>query len=506
MGSKKDHSVDPRKAEIHKSTIIWLHDKGSSGFGLYTSISKNMTVSFFRQKFPRTRHNFPAGPFLKNNRTYDWYDHLNPYQEIPLRAIRKEWERVAVAVKSVNNIVNNEAKGVSRANVVLVGIGQGCAIGLYCLMQMRQPIGAFFGLGRYMPVLKNIRSIVDSNAREANPESPLLQVDGSTTISDPFNNDHRTSFGLQPHPNTTFDGFQEQSRDTTSVNDNTTTTDHSTSATELSSSDHQAFSHLQYEPVNTSNEPQQKFDHAMILDNNATATCNDAIAINPLYSHCQTFSLHQPNPFDAVDWAAPWQQQRADDHDLLSGTDTSNQFPDEEHQSQTGLLSSEDMIREWETLQMLKASAEQLKTEIPPERTASSLETCGEVVLGESRNETIDYVDPEGQGMARSEPIPKLLDPLEKARREQVASLFCPFSESPADQDSFAEQSAVSTPVFLVHSEHTKLRDRELANDLLGELGFEVMLYPVESNCLNKDALDLLLNIMETRGIGSWKQ
>ncbi|KAF4964149.1 hypothetical protein FSARC_7899 [Fusarium sarcochroum] len=414
---------DPPKDEKHSSTFIWLHDSVSSGNSLYTRFAAIMKrIKFFREKFPPgARHIFPTGP-VHNNRGCQWYENKYCLIHLP-QADLKQWEAVAVAVKSVDDIVNREAENVGRANVVMV------------------------------PFLESIESIADNDAGEADPGHPLFQADNNTTISDPFNNDRHTSFGLQSNPHDIFDRSRQE---TTSVGDNTTITKHSTPMTELSSSAQQASSQVQCKPGNSFSESQQQSNQATILNNNTTTTCNDATTINPVNSGNQTFICSQSNPSDAVDSSKYGQHQRADGHDFLLGAGTSS-----------GIHGCED--------RMYRGKEEQTKRKLLMEVF---------------------------QDMAADQPeLAEQADLLfKKARRERVAYFLRQFFRSPEDRDSSAEHTDVDTPVFLVKGIHHE--ESKHARDWLRELGFEVKLQTVNFDTVSEPSLDLLVNTMKTHGIG----
>ncbi|CAF3551761.1 unnamed protein product [Fusarium graminearum] len=103
-----------------------------------------------------------------------------------------QWLEVGYALGQLDTVVEAESEIVGRENVILVGIEEGCAVGLMYLMEACEPLGAFCGCRLRIPLRSDISFIgeFDLEVEESNtytttgePETPMTTAHSLEPVS-----------------------------------------------------------------------------------------------------------------------------------------------------------------------------------------------------------------------------------------------------------------------------------------------------------------------------------
>lgn len=160
------HVVNPLTTHTH--TAIVLHGRGSNGqefaeefFSSHLSDNKSLA-----QRLPGWRWVFPSSPELWSSTFQEsmpaWFE-AHSLTDI---AARRDLQisGIRASVKHVQKVIDDEITKLNgnADNIILGGISQGAAIGMWCLLCSRSehPIGAFFGSSTWLPFAANIERMI----------------------------------------------------------------------------------------------------------------------------------------------------------------------------------------------------------------------------------------------------------------------------------------------------------------------------------------------------------
>jgi len=162
------HIIEP--ASHHTYTAVFLHGRGSHGeefaeelFGSY--LPGQQTIL---EAFPGLRCVFPSSRILWDS-TFEedmpaWFE---------ARSLSNTRERqdlqmpgLGESVAYVQGVINDEIKRLDgrSQNVCVVGISQGCAIGLWALLSGGRQLGAFVGASGWLPFAAEIQAVFGQGA------------------------------------------------------------------------------------------------------------------------------------------------------------------------------------------------------------------------------------------------------------------------------------------------------------------------------------------------------
>ncbi|KAJ6441562.1 Acyl-protein thioesterase 1 [Purpureocillium lavendulum] len=159
------HVVEPIGPHTH--TAILLHARGSSGPELAEELLDSKVPghrTFLHKLGKGWRLVFPTatGIWCSDNdeELASWFDSsFFPCESVPLAVMAAE--DIDDSTKSLQNLLDDEAKklGHRTGRIVLGGVNQGCAIGLYAMISWRKRLGAFVGACGWLPFSKQIDSL-----------------------------------------------------------------------------------------------------------------------------------------------------------------------------------------------------------------------------------------------------------------------------------------------------------------------------------------------------------
>ncbi|KAL4730481.1 hypothetical protein ACLX1H_002517 [Fusarium chlamydosporum] len=145
--------LHPTSGNLAKYTIIWLLDRKEIPWRLeqfVTDIISEGPEKLVERK--DIRHRLPFGCGINVTwQNAQWWSFRR------LLAIgNEEWNEVTYAVSRLDATIEKEAAVIGRENIILVGFGEGCAVGLMYLLEANQPLGAFCGYQGYIPLEKDV--------------------------------------------------------------------------------------------------------------------------------------------------------------------------------------------------------------------------------------------------------------------------------------------------------------------------------------------------------------
>ncbi|KAA8625843.1 esterase [Pyrenophora tritici-repentis] len=183
----------------HKHTVIFLHGRGSDAETFASEVfeSQDSSSRFFTDIFPSVKWIFPRAPFRfpqkddndddmpvstaeerideeeKETGETQWFDMATPQhpQQDPERQKPGLWQSVDLVLK----ILRHEIEIVGMQNVVLAGISQGCATGIFSLLASGMQVGGFVGLCGWLPLAEELNSVMHVPGRaQAVTKTPVL--------------------------------------------------------------------------------------------------------------------------------------------------------------------------------------------------------------------------------------------------------------------------------------------------------------------------------------------
>ncbi|KAJ4319152.1 hypothetical protein N0V84_006514 [Fusarium piperis] len=149
--------VEPTR--LHNTTFILLHDRGSSGAELQSTLCEALLPNLVSQLAPGARFVFPDGPLTSPTGGRDWYALEHPNLECGDAASLDQWRHVMYAAEQVDMVVEDELQLIGRENIFLGGVGKGCAVAMMTLLEMEHPLGGFVGFGGWMPFVRDMKDV-----------------------------------------------------------------------------------------------------------------------------------------------------------------------------------------------------------------------------------------------------------------------------------------------------------------------------------------------------------
>ncbi|KAL8692934.1 MAG: hypothetical protein Q9218_002136 [Villophora microphyllina] len=144
----------------HTHTIIALHGRGSQGPEFADELFEQATSSghSLQQAFSSTKWVFPSSQERYSTVFQEELDEWFDIYSLTDPATREELqiEGIRDSVESLRGIVSDEARIVGPERVVLMGLSQGCAIGLMTLLASEFKIAGFVGLNGWLPFRKQV--------------------------------------------------------------------------------------------------------------------------------------------------------------------------------------------------------------------------------------------------------------------------------------------------------------------------------------------------------------
>lgn len=133
------------------SSIIMLHGLGADGADFAHFREE---LSAFGAPLANTRMVLPHAPYIpiSMNNGYEmrgWFDLFS------LESTEKEDAKgIQETFKLIRRLISEEeSRGIPRSRIILGGFSQGCCMTLYSAVRLEEPIGGFFGLSGYLPMI-----------------------------------------------------------------------------------------------------------------------------------------------------------------------------------------------------------------------------------------------------------------------------------------------------------------------------------------------------------------
>ncbi|OKL56006.1 hypothetical protein UA08_08676 [Talaromyces atroroseus] len=170
-------------ANEHKTTVLFLHDRNSTGPELADCLARSLTASgeTLYQHFPSTRWVLPSARAkhfywtaedrqqlsqINKDNTTEWF-HMPSLTDIQLTS-SQQLASLQESASYVLRIIDDEIAqvGGDPQKVFLVGIGQGMALGLVVLLCTHHQLGGFIGLNGWMPFAETLSILLKQNQVE----------------------------------------------------------------------------------------------------------------------------------------------------------------------------------------------------------------------------------------------------------------------------------------------------------------------------------------------------
>lgn len=167
----------------HETTVIFLHERNSTGPELADCFAKSATTSgkSLYEHFPSTRWVFASARakhfywtqadrrlLVQNNKdsTTEWFE-LASLDNVQLESP----EQLATLQESATyilRIIDDEIDRIKRVggnsqNIFIAGIGQGAALGLVVLLCVHHELGGFVGMDGWMPFAETLSKLLEQN-------------------------------------------------------------------------------------------------------------------------------------------------------------------------------------------------------------------------------------------------------------------------------------------------------------------------------------------------------
>ncbi|KAF2707087.1 hypothetical protein K504DRAFT_337982, partial [Pleomassaria siparia CBS 279.74] len=160
-------------SSIHKTTLIVLHGRGGKAERFAAPLLENLvsplasTISepqshSFHSYFPHTKFIFPTASLRRAvayNRSliHQWFDMYPLDRFSPEHKQHVQLPGLRESVVHIHGLLKEATEEVGTNNVVLMGLSQGCAVGLLSLMLWRgEALGAFVGMCGWLPLRKSM--------------------------------------------------------------------------------------------------------------------------------------------------------------------------------------------------------------------------------------------------------------------------------------------------------------------------------------------------------------
>lgn len=201
--TKKNNQCPPFVIEPtaqHMHSLILLHGLGSNG----EKFGKELIESGVSSNGKRLVDIFPGAKFIfptsrKRRSTAfgramlrQWFD-VGSLDE-PSHRQEVQLQGLAESSQEILQLINEESQKISRENIILGGLSQGCALGLACLLTLDFPLGGFIGMSGWLPFQHEIERAAkgeeymdDDNPFGSDTDDPFANSDeGVPKVQDPI--------------------------------------------------------------------------------------------------------------------------------------------------------------------------------------------------------------------------------------------------------------------------------------------------------------------------------
>jgi lysophospholipase-2 len=150
--NRPPHIVAP--SALHTHTIVLLHGRGSDATTFQSEIfeSQDSQDQFFPDIFPSIKWVFPCAKLRwaarEAEHMHQWFD-MTSVQE-PWEDPDVQEEGLRESASQLEEIIQQEIDKVGLENVIVGGISQGCAVGLYTLLATSVRVAGFFGISGWL--------------------------------------------------------------------------------------------------------------------------------------------------------------------------------------------------------------------------------------------------------------------------------------------------------------------------------------------------------------------
>lgn len=164
----------------HETTVIFLHDRNSTGPELADYFAKSATTSgkTLYQHFPSTRWVFPSAraehfywtqadrrQLSQSNKdsTTEWFQ-LASLENVQLES-PQQLLTLQESASYILRIIDDELQrvGGNPQTVFMAGIGQGAALGIVVLLCVHHRLGGFVGIEAWLPFAENLTGLLEQN-------------------------------------------------------------------------------------------------------------------------------------------------------------------------------------------------------------------------------------------------------------------------------------------------------------------------------------------------------
>lgn len=160
----------------HTHTLVLLHGLGSNGEKFGSELLETAVPSTGRKLtalFPGARFVFPTSKRRRSSAfgrslLTQWFDIAR--LEDPSYRKERQLQGLAESAQELMEILTHELKTVSRENLILGGLSQGCAMSLAVLLSLPYSIGGYVGLCGYLTYQSDLEgAVADEDSDEDNP-------------------------------------------------------------------------------------------------------------------------------------------------------------------------------------------------------------------------------------------------------------------------------------------------------------------------------------------------
>lgn len=170
------HTIEPQTNHTH--TVVLLHGRGSSGLEFaeeFLTSQTSATISL-TEKFAGVKWIFPSSPMLWSTTFQEslpaWFEAVSLTdptirEDLQIEGIRASVEHVRTILEQEERRLNGDVH-----KLLLGGISQGGAIGLWTALAYPHNVSAFFAASTWLPLASTInRVILDRDKARNNDES-----------------------------------------------------------------------------------------------------------------------------------------------------------------------------------------------------------------------------------------------------------------------------------------------------------------------------------------------
>ncbi|RFU80260.1 acyl- thioesterase [Trichoderma arundinaceum] len=160
-------------SSTHKSTIIFLHGRGSNAQKFHGPLlSSPLTAhKHFQDAFPNTRFVFPTAPLLRAARfgrsiIHQWFDGSADWEPGEQEHLKRSIEHVHGIIRQESRLLDGDCR-----RIILAGISQGCATALTSMLLWEgDGLGAFVGMCGYLPLATYLTEMLDGEGAGSGDE------------------------------------------------------------------------------------------------------------------------------------------------------------------------------------------------------------------------------------------------------------------------------------------------------------------------------------------------